>query len=192
MRDRSNSSWGRAATGMLVLAWAALTIGSASGAAEPSATGKITFVAKNMIATANGVFHEFEITESNIVPSSLGESHVTVRVDLASVDTDNKRRDDHLRTADFFEVERWPVATVRVHSAEQIEGTLYRAKFDVDIRDIKKTIEGEFEILSESPFAVRGDLVIDRMDFGIGTPKNWNPMSITNEVPVSFEATLPD
>ena len=73
-----------------------------------------------------------------------------------------------------------------------MEGTRYRAKFEVEIRDVKKTIDGELEITSASPFSVKGNLVIDRMDFGIGTPKNWNPMSIANVVPVTFEATLPD
>lgn len=115
---------------------------------------------------------------------------MVVEVDVASVDTDNKDRDDHLHTADFFEVERWPLAKVRVHSAERIEGVRYRAKFDVSIRDAQKTIDGEFEIVSEDPLSVKGSLVIDRMDFGIGTPKTRSPMSITNEVPVTFEASL--
>jgi hypothetical protein len=39
---------------------------------------------------------------------------------------------------------------------------------------------------------VRGDLSIDRTDFGVGEPKNWNPMSITNEIQIRFEAALPD
>lgn len=160
--------------------------------AESASTGTIRFVGKNAVAKANGVFHEFEIIERNIVPGALGESRVTVQVDVASLDTDNKRRDDHLRTADFFEVARWPIATVRVHSAERIEGNRYRAKFDVEIRDVQKTIDGEFEVLNESPLSVQGSLVIDRMDFGIGTPKTWNPLSITEEIPVTFEATLPD
>ena len=92
--------------------------------------------------------------------------------------------------ADFFEVEPWPLAKVRVHSAERTEGVRYRAKFDVSIRDAQKTIDGEFEIVSEDPLSGKGSLVIDPMDFGIGTPKTWNPMSITNEVPVTFEASF--
>lgn len=158
---------------------------------DANPTGQITFVGKNAIATANGVFHRFMIVESNVTPNALSESHLTVEVDVASLDTDNKRRDDHLRTEDFFEVERWPTSTVRIHSPEQIEGAQYRAKFDVTIRDIKKTIDGKFEVVSESPFRVLGSLIINRMDFGVGTPKTWNPMTIQEEIPVTFEAMLP-
>lgn len=175
-----------------MIACFAAVVSASDHATDSDAAGKITFVAKNAIATANGEFHEFKIVESHVDLSALGESHVTVQVDVASVDTDNKRRDDHLGTEDFFEVERWPLATVRIHDAERIESTRYRAKFDVEIRDIKKTLDGEFDVVSEAPFSVKGSLVIDRMDFGIGTPKTWNPMSITNEVPVQFEATLPN
>jgi polyisoprenoid-binding protein YceI len=39
---------------------------------------------------------------------------------------------------------------------------------------------------------VRGDVSIDRTDFGVGEPKSWNPMSITNEIKINFEATLSD
>ena len=174
------------------IAVAVVCLALVSNGGETNPAGKINFVAKNAFATANGVFHEFSIVDSQITLGEISKSHVTVEIDVASVDTDSKRRDDHLRTADFFEVEKWPTATVRVHSAEQIEGARYRAKFDVAIRDARKTIDGEFEIVSEAPLSVRGSLVIDRMDFAIGTPKTWNPMSITNEVPVTFEATLPD
>ena len=180
----------RSVVSSLLVVLCAGVFGMAATSGETAATSKINFVAKNAIATANGEFHKFQITEHHVALDALGESFVVVEVEVASLDTDNKDRDDHLRTADFFEVERWPLAKVRVHSAERIEGVRYRAKFDVSIRDAQKTIDGEFEIVSEDPLSVKGSLVIDRMDFGIGTPKTWNPMSITNEVPVTFEASF--
>ena len=89
-------------------------------------------------------------------------------------------------------MERWPKARVRVHSANLIEGDRYRAEFDFEIRDASKSVSGEFEILRRSPLRVRGSVTIDRTDFGVGTPKSWNPISITNEIQVEFEVTLPD
>ena len=55
-----------------------------------------------------------------------------------------------------------------------------------------ETAHGVFEIVSRAPLVVRGSVRIDRTEFAVGTPKNWNPMSITNEIQISFEATLPD
>jgi hypothetical protein len=62
----------------------------------------------------------------------------------------------------------------------------------LDIRDVSKTVPGKFEIVSRTPLVVRGDVSIDRTDFGVGEPKSWNPMSITNEIKINFEATLSD
>jgi polyisoprenoid-binding protein YceI len=68
----------------------------------------------------------------------------------------------------------------------------YRAKFDITIRDVEKTLDGVFEVTSESPPTVEGGLTLDRLDFGIGEPETWwNPMSITEEIPVRFSATFP-
>ncbi|MBW1885140.1 MAG: YceI family protein [Deltaproteobacteria bacterium] len=164
----------------------------AEGAESADAPGRITFVGKNMVATANGVFHRWKVLESQIDLDAIENGHLVVEIDIASLDTDSKRRDDHLRTADFFDVERWPTARVRVHNAVHVEGERYRAQFDIEIRDVVKTIVGDFEIVSRAPLSVRGSVTIDRTAFGVGTPKNWNPMSITNEVPLGFELTLPD
>jgi polyisoprenoid-binding protein YceI len=115
---------------------------------------------------------------------------VVIEVSVASLDTDNQRRDDHLRSADFFEVERWPTARVRVHNISQTTPGRYQADFEVQIRDKIKTIRGEFEVIDRSTLTVHGTLTIDRTDFGIGDPKNWNPMSIGNEIPITFEVSL--
>ncbi len=178
----------------VALTWALLcglwlVVGATASAQAPP--DRIGFVGKNTIAKAKGVFHSWKIADANVDASNLEGGSVVIEVDVASLDTGNKRRDAHLRNEDFFEVERWPTARVRVHGAEQVEGDRYQAQFDVEIRDQRKTIVGTFEVVSRDPLRVKGELTIDRMEFGIGTPKTWNPMSITEEIPITFEATLP-
>jgi polyisoprenoid-binding protein YceI len=132
-----------------------------------------------------------------VFPGNLQSSYVEVEVDLASVDTGNESRDEHLRDPDFFEVETYPVAKVRAHSPELVGKddrgrARYAAKFTIDLHGVEKTLDGEFSVLSESPITVEGSLVMDRLDFGIGGPRRfWNPVSITEEIPVSFRAALP-
>ncbi len=171
-----------------------LTSGLASNALADEVPGKIGFVAKNLIATANGTFHRWKFVDASVDPANLAAGSVTIEIDVASVDTDSKRRDDHLRNEDFFETSRWPTATVRVHSAKAVDGDhdlgKYEAQFDIEIRDQRKTLTGSFEVTNRSPLEVRGTVTIDRMDFGVGTPKTWNPMSITEEIPITFEARL--
>jgi len=159
--------------------------------AADEAPGRIGFVAENLVATANGVFHEWRFVDADLSPDSPVNGSVSIEIDVASLDTGNERRDHHLRTEDFFEVDTWPVARVRVHSATRGEGERWNAQFDVEIRGVRKTLPGSFEVVNREPFQVRGTLTLDRLEFGIGTPKTWNPMSITQEIPITFEATLP-
>jgi polyisoprenoid-binding protein YceI len=92
---------------------------------------------------------------------------------------------------------KYPVAQVRVHSVApqgvDAEGReTYAARFDIDLHGSQKTLEGVFAVVSRAPLRVEGELVMNRLDFGIGEPASrWNPMSIGEEIPISFGATLP-
>jgi len=167
-----------------------LTLGVASVAWADAVPGRIGFVGKNAIAKANGTFRSWKLVEVSVDPANLATGSVEVEIDVASLDTDNQRRDDHLRSADFFEVERWPTARIRVHSASPLEGAHYEAKFDVEIRDAKRTLVGTFEVIDRERLEVRGQVTLDRMAFGIGEPETWNPLSITEAIPITFEAKL--
>ena len=164
--------------------------GNEGGPPLQTSSGRIEFVGKNTFSTAEGVFHQWKIAADRATIGEPDMGEVVIEVSVASLDTDNQRRDDHLRSADFFEVERWPTARVRVQNASQTTPGRYQADFEVQIRDKIKTIRGEFEVIDRSALTVRGTLTIDRTDFGIGDPKNWNPMSIGNEIPVTFEVSL--
>lgn len=167
-----------------------LTCAFAPLAFAEDAPGRIGFVGKNLMATADGTFHRWRFVDVSIDPANLSAGSVTLEIDVASLDTDNKRRDDHLRSEDFFEVERWPTARIRVHSASPLEGDRYEARFDIEIRDQKRTLTGTFEVMNREPLEVRGEVTLDRMEFGIGEPKTWNPLSITEAIPITFEARL--
>lgn len=165
-------------------------------AVEAAPPGEIRFVGKNRMATANSVFHNWTVTRAEIDPEDLAASVVEIQIDIASLDTGIPRRDEHLRTADFFEVEKYPAATVRFYDARPKEGapegaSLYAAKMDLKIRDIQKTQDVEFELIDPETFTVRGAFTVLRTDFGVGEPyRKLNPLSIEDEVKLSFEAAL--
>ena len=157
----------------------------------------IRFVASNLFQTAHGSFHEWRVSEARVDPDDPGGSFVRVEVDLASVDTGIEDRDDHLRTADFFDVATYPTAWVRVHTAEKLGTGVdgrdhYRVFFDFDLHGVQKTLPGEFTVWSLDPFVVEGSVEVNRLDFGVGEPRTfWNPLSITEKIPVTFRASIP-
>jgi polyisoprenoid-binding protein YceI len=190
------------AAGMLLALAAALAACTATYSMQPSqgartAPGTIEFVASNMIATARGTFHRWSFRRVEIDRQNPERSVVEIEIDVASIDTGIGARDDHLRTADFFEVEKYPTATIRVEEATPDGKTgdghpRYAARFRVRIRDVEKTLDGHFALVDEAPPRVEGDLVLNRVDFGVGTPYRWwNPASVGPEIPVHFSTPIP-
>ena len=164
--------------------------------------GMLKFVGKNLIMKAKGTFHDWRVVESSVDLDALGDAFAVVEVQLASVDTGIEGRDDHLRNPDFFEVDTYPVAIVRVHSPEPIpdetnetdeteEQPRFAVQFDVNLHGVEKTVEGEIVLITTDPIVIEGELVIDRMAFGVGPePGFWSPMVPKAEIPVRFRVEL--
>ena len=154
----------------------------------------IRFVAQNGIATANGIFHEWRVVDAKIDRGDAGASYVELEIDVASIDTGIGRRDDHLRSADFFDAERWPKATVRVSGVRppgESGDYRYDARFEVVIRGQRESLKGDFVFVSDHPLVVEGKVGIDRVAFGVGKPDRWwNPVTARDVVPVHFRVTL--
>jgi len=164
-----------------------------TGVAPP---GTLEFVGKNLIMKAKGTFHEWRVVESSVDLDAIDDAFVLVEVQLASLDTGIERRDDHLRTSDFFEVDRYPVARVRIHSPQLIpdetnEQLRFAVRFDVNLHGFEKTLAGEIVLIETNPLVFEGNLTIDRLEFGVGPkPGFWSPMVPKAEIPVRFRVEL--
>lgn len=170
--------------------------------------GTLKFVGKNLMMKAKGTFHDWRVVESSVDLDAIADAFAVVEVQLASVDTGIEGRDDHLRNPDFFEVETYPVATVRLHSPEPIpdEGgktdeseesdetaaqLRFAVHFDVNLHGVEKTVLGEIVLINTNPLVFEGEVVIDRMAFGVGPePGFWSPMVPKAEIPVRFHVEL--
>ena len=126
-----------------------------------------------MIATVRGRFSEFEGT-LEAAEDDPSNSHAWGTVNVASIDTGNPDRDAHLRSPDFFDVERYPQMTFETTSIRHIEGGHYRVAGDLTIKDRTREVEVDATVegAAEDPWgnervgvSIRG--VIDRTDFGL-------------------------
>jgi len=97
-----------------------------------------------MVGKVRGQFTSHDVT---IVTSEdpLGSS-VAAKIDLASIDTGNERRDNHLRSADFFEVETYPTMSYRSTGIRQTD--------DGSIIDGELTLHG---VTRQVPLAVEAN-----------------------------------
>lgn len=137
----------------------------------------VAFSAKHMmVTTVRGKFDavdgEIELDEANPAGAT-GE----IRISTASLSTGFEARDQHLRSADFFDVERHPEIVARVVSVEPKGGHSYQVTADVTIRDVTRPVTFGTELNGVVPgmhggrhAGIRLVGKINREDWGL----NWN------------------
>ncbi len=105
---------------------------------------RVGFSVKHLgIATVRGTFHEFEGTLE--IGDDLSSARAYGTVKTASVDTSESARDDHLRSADFFDAENHPEITFASTSIEAIDEDSLKIVGDLTI----KGVTNEVELLAE-------------------------------------------
>ena len=82
------------------------------------AQSKIGFSVHQFLGTTHGKFTKFD-GKINIDREHPNNSSVTARIDVRSIDTAIVKRDNHLRSAEFFNVEKYPEMTFRSRSVKQ-------------------------------------------------------------------------
>jgi polyisoprenoid-binding protein YceI len=99
---------------------------------------------------------------------------VEVEIDTASIDTKDPQRDDHLRSADFFDVAKFPKMTFSSTSVEKVEDQEYKVKGNLTINGVTKEVTLEVEYFGRQKDPWGGDRVgfsaktsIDRKTFGL-------------------------
>jgi polyisoprenoid-binding protein YceI len=147
-----------------------------------------------MVSTVRGEFGKMSGTVSWSKPD-YSDARVAVTIDAATIDTRDSERDDHLRSADFFDVKRFPTLAFkskRVERAKQkghialvgdlsIHGATKEITFDVTVpTPERKTPYGTIAAGAEARAK------INRRDFGL----NWNQALEAGGVLVSDEVTL--
>src|SRR5690606_11528275 len=126
-----------------------------------------------MIAKVRGVFHNFEAS-INADPNDLTNADIEFVIDLNSVDTRNADRDAHLRSADFFEIEKYPSLIFKTAEIKKAGEGEYVITGDVTLHGVTRTesFQASFEGSGKDPwgnekvgYSVTGSL--KRSDYGL-------------------------
>ena len=153
----------------------------------------IGFTAKHMmVSTVRGNFSDWSgYVEGDISDPSSAVAQATIKT--ASVDTGAADRDNHLRSADFFNVDEYPEMTYRSTSIEKIDDNNYKVTGDLTIKTTTRPVTLDVEV--GQPFAdgwgnerlgVSATGKINRKDWGL----EWNMLLEAGRLLVSEEARL--
>jgi len=157
------------------------------------AHSRLGFVARHaMVTKVRGGFNEFEGT-AHLDSNDPSKSSASVTIAVASVDTRQPQRDDHLRTNDFFDAPTYPTITFVSTAVQQVDDETFRMTGDLTIKDVTKsvTIDFDYNGSATDPYGnqrvgFEGSTVINRKDYGV----NFNAALETGGVMVSDKITL--
>jgi len=175
----------------LALAATAVVVTAAPTAAESTnwsvdaAHTEINFSVSHFFTPVTGSFEEFEV-DLDYDAENPANSTVEARIKVASVNTGNQRRDDHLRSADWFEADRHPYMTFKSTSVKA-DGDLLLARGLLTIKGQAHEVELPINLLGRQPIpepmremlggtrevaSFEASTAVNRKDFGVGVG-NW-------------------
>lgn len=161
-----------------------------------AAHSSLDFSVKHMmVSKTKGTFHDLEATiEAD--PDDLTTANIEFVVDVASVDTRNGGRDKHLRSGDFFDVEKHPKMTFKATRIEKTDGNEYKVTGNLTVCGVTNT--ETFTVTSEGqgidPWGnevagFSGNGKINREDYGLtyNAVLETGGVVVGNEIKISLE-----
>ncbi|MDN5721963.1 MAG: YceI family protein [Corynebacterium sp.] len=156
------------------------------------AHSEIGFTARHaMVTKVRGSFNEFSGTATS--GENLADAAISVTIAASSLDTRNADRDGHVKSEDFFDVEKFPEITFTSTSVTAAGDDALEVTGDLTIKDVTKQVTVPFEFDGEvvDPWGATrvgfsGSTTINRTDFGL----TWNAPLKTDGVLVSEKITL--
>lgn len=154
---------------------------------QPLPGSKINFTIDGMFGKdVKGTIGNLSAT-IEFYPDDPSASFIKAGIKPASIDTRNKKRDAHLRTADFFEVESYPDITF-VSKAFGKQGDAYIVEGDLTIKDVTRALSIPFRFIPKGDSAVfQGTFCINRLDFHVGKKSLFmgNTVTVQLNIPVA-------
>ncbi len=154
---------------------------------------KVGFSVRHLgISNVHGKFTELE-GSIDFDKAAIADSSVQATIGVKSIDTDNQKRDDHLRSPDFFEVSKHPSITFQSKKITDIQGDKFTIVGDLEINGVKKEVElaTTFEGAVTDPWGndrvgFSASTTINRKDFGL----SWNKLLETGGLVVGEEVKI--
>ena len=161
----------------LILLAAAASAQPISYKLDPNHT-EVGFSVRHFFSRVPGKFNKFEGT-IQLDEKNWANSSVNATIDASSVDTNAEKRDNHLRTADFFDVEKYPTLTFKSTKVTPAGDKKLKVEGDLTIRGVTKPVVLDVDYLGAGDLNMGGGrppmnkagfeakTKINRKDFGI-------------------------
>lgn len=122
------------------------------------------------VTLVTGKFTDFDL-ELELVNEDWTRSKASFTIQATSINTGISDRDQHLRSADFFDVEEYPTITFNSRSITRIDDAHYEAKGTFSMHGVSKEVTLPFEIMGYDGKSVGVQIrtKLNRLDYGVGS-----------------------
>lgn len=156
---------------------------------QPEAS-EITFRATSRLMNAEGHFGRFS---GDVVADPAGPTgaRINLTIDAASLETGIEMRDKHLRSADFFDIERFPIIafqSVRVEAAGRRATVMGRLTLHGVTREIAVPVDVQ---ITETALVASGEFIVNRGEYAMNYNSFLNPIGNEVRVAFTFRARVP-
>lgn len=181
--------------------WSLLLLGALSLGLTASAQTKwkldkshssVRFSVSHMVVSeAEGTFKTWDGTVEHTKPD-FSDAKISFTIDVASINTDNERRDNHLKSDDFFNAEKYPTIKFEGTSMKPLGNNKYELTGNLTIRDVTKQVTWNVThggILAGSrgkKAGFKATTTINRFDYGL----KWDRATETGGLVVGKEVEI--
>lgn len=121
-------------------------------------------------------------------PDNLEGATATVEIDVASLESDSKGRDKHLREADYLDTEKFALSTVDISNVKKLDTDSYQAELKVALHGAENTWQVDFIVADKTDESVTIEMqhTFERRSFGIGAEDASPAQDILAKVRLTF------
>lgn len=155
---------------------------------------EIRFEINHVLTTVSGYFTDYKAAVS-FDPEQIENASFNFTVPVKSVDTNNRKRDAHLNSPDFFNSEKYPEMTFVSKRISKLANGHYEIEGVLTIKDVSKTIKTEFQYFPPKPHPlIEGKVVsgyatqfsLNRLDYHVGDGKFLKMGALGQDVTVTI------
>lgn len=189
LSSRGHRLAGRLVVGLTAGLAAVVALAAAQWSMQPKES-KLTFVGEQAGAQFEGGFDKFT-ADISFDPKNLAASRFDVKIDTASVNTQDGERDTTIKSADLFDVKKFPAARYVADKFTDKGGNKYSATGKLTLRDVTKDVPIDFTFENKDGAAwLKGTAKIKRLEFGVGQGEWQDTSTVGNDVQVRFALRL--
>lgn len=149
-------------------------------------SASVTFKIKNAGLMVDGSYTglEADIKFNQLKPEA---STIKATVNSKSVNTGNNMRDEHLRKAEYFDVDKFPIITLQSTKIEKTGPITFKGIFNLTMKGVTKTVIIPFTFIKiPEKTELKGSFQINRRDYGVG----GNSMTLSDNATINLSIVV--